>query len=156
MVTFEEVTFDGNSKILPLPSISLLDHISKVCLTNATTKKLQESKSFIKTWKVWRCWRTAGKKHQFYLQFINHGFEKFIWYGNAWNRILPAFFFDNLQKTLKKLVWKHMKFYTMAHYITSSTTRNISAMNCQTTSLKDSNKLNIHASFIFYAKVWLN
>ena len=35
---------------------------------------------------------------------------------------LPALFFDNLQKTLQKLVWKHMKFYTMAHYITASTT----------------------------------
>ena len=29
---------------------------------------------------------------------------------------LAALFFDNLQKTLQKLVWKHTKFYTMTHY----------------------------------------
>ena len=49
---------------------------------------------------------------------------------------LPAFFLDNLQKTFKKLVWKHMKFYTMTHYITSSTTRKVFTMNCPNTYLK--------------------
>ena len=37
---------------------------------------------------------------------------------------LPALFFDNLQKTLKKLIWEYIKFCTMTHYITSSTTHN--------------------------------
>ena len=49
---------------------------------------------------------------------------------------LPALFLHNLQKTFKKLVWKHMKFYTMTHYISSSTTRKIFTMNWQNTSLK--------------------
>ena len=49
---------------------------------------------------------------------------------------LLAPFFDNLLKTLKKLVWKHMKFYTVTHYITSSATDIIFPMNCQNTSLK--------------------
>ena len=48
---------------------------------------------------------------------------------------LPALFLDNLQKTFKKLVWKHMKFYTMTHYISSSTTRKIFTMSWQNTSL---------------------
>ena len=49
---------------------------------------------------------------------------------------LPALLFDNIQKTLKKLVWKHMKFYIMTHYITSSTACKIFTMNCQNTSVK--------------------
>ena len=49
---------------------------------------------------------------------------------------LPALFFDNLQKTLKKLVWKHVKFYTMTHRVTSSTTCKIFKMKYQSTSLK--------------------
>ena len=49
---------------------------------------------------------------------------------------LPALFFDNLQKTLKKLIWEYMKFWTMTHYITSSTTRKIFTMNCHNTSQK--------------------
>ena len=62
---------------------------------------------------------------------------------------LPALLFDNIQKTLKKLVWKHMKFYIMTHYITSSSTRRIFLMNCQNSSLKyKSSNIFIHASFI--------
>ena len=49
---------------------------------------------------------------------------------------LPALLFGNPQKTLKKLVWKDMKFSTMTHYITSSTACKIFTMNCQNTSLK--------------------
>ena len=49
---------------------------------------------------------------------------------------LPALFFDNLQKTLKKLIWKHMKLYKISHYNKSSTTRKIFTMNCQNSSLK--------------------
>ena len=48
---------------------------------------------------------------------------------------LSALFFDNLQKTLMKLVWKHMKFFKMTHYVTSSTTRKILSINCQKASL---------------------
>ena len=47
---------------------------------------------------------------------------------------LPALFFDNLQKTLKKLIWKHMKFYTMTHCIISSTTDKMFTLNYQNTS----------------------
>ena len=65
---------------------------------------------------------------------------------------LPALFFDNFQKTLQKLVWKHIKFYKMTHYIISSTTRKIFTMNCQNIVKKSSNKF-IYASFIRkYAK----
>ena len=46
---------------------------------------------------------------------------------------LPALFFDNLQKTIRKLVWK---FYKMTNYTTSSTTRKILAMNYQNIFLK--------------------
>ena len=60
-----------------------------------------------------------------------------------------AFSFDNLQKTMKKLVWKHMKFYTMTYYITSSTAQKIFTINCKSTSLKRKNEFKeIHTSFI--------
>ena len=63
---------------------------------------------------------------------------------------LPALFFDNLQKSLNKLVWKHMKFYTMTHYTTSPTAHKIFPMNCQNTSLKYKKEFKqvVHASFI--------
>ena len=66
---------------------------------------------------------------------------------------LPALFFDNLQKTLKKLIWEYMKFCTMTHYITSSTTRKIFAMNCQNTSLKYKKELKEIYSCIHYLKI---
>ena len=53
-----------------------------------------------------------------------------------WIQGLPALLFDDLEKTLKKLVWKHLKFYTMIHYILFSTTHNIFKMKCQNNSLK--------------------
>ena len=65
-------------------------------------------------------------KGTFYLQFRNQGFKKKKKKINMEKhgiQGLPSLFFDNLQKTLKKLFSKHMKFYTMTHCITSSTTR---------------------------------
>ena len=60
---------------------------------------------------------------------------------------LPALFFDNFQKTLQKLVWKHIKFYTMTHYIISSTTRKIFTMNCQNIVKKVQTNLFMHHLF---------
>ena len=62
---------------------------------------------------------------------------------------LPALFFDNLQKTLNKM---GLKFYTMTHCITSSTTCNIFAMNCQNTSLKYKKDFKQIYSCIIYSK----
>ena len=69
---------------------------------------------------------------------------------------LPALFFDNFQKTLQKLVWKHIKFYTMTHYIISSTTRKIFTMNCQNTSLKCKKKFKQIYLCIIYSKICKN
>ena len=60
---------------------------------------------------------------------------------------LPALFFDNFQKTLQKLVWKHIKFYKMTHYIISSTTRKIFTMNCQNIVKKVQTNLFMHHLF---------
>ena len=67
---------------------------------------------------------------------------------------LLALFFDNLLKILKKLVWKHMKFYTVTHYITSSTTDIICPMNCQNTSLKYKKEFKQIYTCIIYWKRW--
>ena len=67
---------------------------------------------------------------------------------------LHALFFDNLEKTLQKLVWKYMKFYTIDHYITSFTIRQIFTMNCQNTSLKCKKKFKQIYSCIIYSKIW--
>ena len=64
---------------------------------------------------------------------------------------LPALFLHNLQKTFKKLVWKHMKFYTMTHYITFSTTRKIFTMNWQNTFLKYEKEFKQIYSSILYS-----
>ena len=70
----------------------------------------------------------------------------------AWNKGITYIFFDNLQKTLKKSVWKHMKFYTVTHRIASSTTRIIFVMNCQNTSLKYKKEFKQIYSCILYSK----
>ena len=75
-----------------LPNISLADHISKVCMTNATTKKLQESKL---------------KLHE------NLKSMKLLENYTKETSILPAIQKPRFLKP--KLVRTHIKFHTMAH-----------------------------------------
>ena len=67
-----------------------------------------------------------------------------------WIQGFPALFLDNFQKILKKLVWKHLKFHTMTHYITSSTTCKI--FTYQNTSWKYKEEFKQIYSSIIYLK----
>ena len=67
-----------------------------------------------------------------------------------WIQGFPDLFLDNFQKILKKLVWKHLKFHTMTHYITSSTTCKI--FTYQNTSWKYKEEFKQIYSSIIYLK----
>ena len=80
---------------MSLPNVSLADHISKVCMTDATTKKLQENKLKLhKNLKSMNLLENCTKETS-----ILPAIQK------------PMF----LKPILKKLVRTHIKFHTMAH-----------------------------------------
>ena len=151
-----DITFGGNSQNIAHTCLHetylLLIVYKKYCKTNATTKKVQENK--LKLYKNLKSLvqellkRNINFTCNSEIQFLKNVLDMEM-HGRKW---LTALSFDNLEKTLKILVWKYMKFYTMTYYITSSTARKKFTMNCINTSLKHKKEFKQFYSCIVHSK----